>query len=118
MENVAGGSNRSDMEGIYSLLLASSIRFAPSMHGADPPESYFDVAFVEVTPSRYAPTSVFHAGLNQVSLLSTSRHCDIDLNHEVEESLCEKQDYRLFLDNPLKMGLFLDTIGNGDVRRM
>ena len=78
---------------IYILLLASSIRYAP----ADPPEGYFDVAFVEVTPSRYAPTSVFRAGLSQVSLLSTSRHCDIDLNHEVEESLCETQDYRLFL---------------------
>lgn len=70
---------------------------------------------MEMTPSRYASKAIFRTGKSQASLLSTSKHCAVDLNHEVEESLCEKQEYRVFLDNPLKMGFFLDTIGNGMV---
>lgn len=77
------------------------------------PEGYFDVTFLEMTHSRYSSKAVLRSGLSQECALSTSQLCSPDLNHEVEQSLIEVPLYRLFPENPLKMGFYLYSIGNG-----
>ena len=53
----------------------------------------------------------------QASVLS---HClsDTDAMYEVQCSLAENEDYRLFNTNPLHMGFFLDHIVSGNTLKI
>ena len=74
----------------------------------EPPDGYFQVTFLEMTLSRFSSNAVLRCGMSQAAVLS-SQDSDAD-----EEDQAGNQQYRLFADNPLKMGFYLDSIGNGD----
>lgn len=80
----------------------------------EPPDGFFKVDFVEMVLSRYSSNASFRCGMDQVAIMS-SRLDDIGRMHEVEESLMENSFYRIFSENPLKLGFFLDSIGNGKI---
>ena len=64
--------------------------------------------------SEYSSLASFRSGINQITIVS-SRLDDVGRMDEVGESLLEKPDYRIFPENPLQLGFFLDSIGNGKV---
>ena len=78
------------------------------------PDGYFSVTFLDMTLSSYSLNAVLHGGLSQSTILLTSQHCYFDLMHEVEGSLTENSCHRVFPHNPLQMGFYLDTIGDGN----
>lgn len=63
--------------------------------------------------SRYT-NSVSFRSIGQGDILST-RLDDLDRRHEVSHSLEENPSYRVFPENPLHMGYFLDSICIGTV---
>ena len=77
-----------------------------------PPDGFFTVEFVEMVISKYSSLASFRSGMNQTTIVS-SRLDDVGRMNEVEESLLEKPDYRIFSENPLQLGFCLDCIGNG-----
>ena len=78
-----------------------------------PPEGYFTVSFVERIISQYTTNVSFRSGMTQDSILQ-SRLEDRDHMYEVQESLSDNSSYRLFPENPLQLGFYLETITTGD----
>ena len=78
-----------------------------------PPEGYFTVSFVERIISQYTTNVSFRSGMTQDSILQ-SRLEDRDRMYEVQESLSDNSSYRLFPENPLQLGFYLETITTGD----
>ena len=72
------------------------------------PEGYFKVYFVDRIESKYSKKISFYTS-TQDRILS-SRLDDHDQMYETQCSLSESDAYRLFPDNPLHMGFFLDRI--------
>ena len=74
---------------------------------------YFTTLFVERVPSRYTNSVSFRCGMDQASIL-TSRIEDCIRMNEVEESLTENPFFRVFSENPLKLGFYLESITTGN----
>ena len=77
-----------------------------------PPVGYFYISFTEKMPSRYTNNVSFRSGLSQGSILSVRIEDDLRM-HEVEESLQQNSYFRVFSENPLQRGFYLDSITTG-----
>ena len=78
----------------------------------DPPEGYFDVKFLEMVHSEYSSLVSLRFGMSQSSILS-SRINDQGRMDEVSDSLSANPDHRIFPENPLMLGFYLDCVRNG-----
>lgn len=81
----------------------------------EPPTGYFVVTFVGRTPSRYTKNVSFRS-MNQEDILATRLEED-DRRHEVSDSLIENPHFRVFAENPLHLGYYLDRISVGKIGR-
>lgn len=72
------------------------------------------IMFSEKVYSRYSSNVSFRS-LDQERVL-TSTIDDYDHMHEVEDSLLENPLYRIFPENPLQMGYYLDSTTTGKPR--
>ena len=68
--------------------------------------------FLEVVHSEYSSLVSLRCGMSQSSILS-SRLDDRDRMDEVSDSLSANPDYRLFPENPLMLGFYLNSVRNG-----
>ena len=81
---------------------------------AQQPEGYFNIFFIEKVFSAYDDTKVSFSTTTQDRILS-GRVDDHDKMYEIGCSLSKCDCYRLFSDNPLHMGFFLDSISGGEI---
>ena len=81
---------------------------------AQRPEGHFNIFFIEKVFSAYDDTKVSFSTTTQDRILS-GRVDDHDKMYEIGCSLSKCDCYRLFVDNPLHMGFFLDSISGGEI---
>ena len=78
------------------------------------PNGYFEVFFTGVKKSCYRKSYVFQSGLTQEDILASAWNVDVDLRMEINDVISskssDKEKYRLFLNNPLEEGFFLEQI--------
>ena len=77
-----------------------------------PSRRIFDVQFLEMVHSEYSSLVSLRSGMSQSSILS-SRINDQDRMDEVSDSLSANPDHRIFPENPLMLGFYLDCVRNG-----
>lgn len=75
----------------------------------EPPEGHFNIRYIGKYFSEYSDDVGFKS-MGQDVILSHHLHDDDDKMYEVQCSLAQSDTYRLFSDNPLQMGYFLDSI--------
>ena len=78
------------------------------------PEGHFNIFFTEKVFSAYDDTKVSFSTTTQDRILS-GRVDDHDKMYEIGCLLSKCDAYRLFSDNPLHMGFFLDSISGGEI---
>ena len=86
----------------------------PLLDSSTAPVGYFTVSFVEKVPSRYTSSVIFAGGLDQEEVLST-RLDDRDRMDGIGESLIESPLFRIFKENPLQLGFYLESITTGNI---
>lgn len=71
------------------------------------PTGYFSIVFLGGVESEYSSNTSFRS-TDQEGILTS--HAYYGRRNEVEQSLLDNSDYRIFPENPLKMGFYLENI--------
>ena len=80
-----------------------------------PPDGYFRVEFAKPRYIEFSDKHTFRFGLTQEDIVCSHLNDDLDRMHEAQALLVASPEaqFRLFPENPLKMGYFLESIEDG-----
>ena len=81
----------------------------------EPPHGYFHLSFMGKTASRYRSAFSFRSGLLQQDIVCSYLHDNPDRMQEAKDSMVDNPTFRIFQENPLHLGFYLDSIGTGDL---